>query len=430
MALSLAALLIATASWIVAYRYASGGIASVSGLMLLYVFIELIFRPAILIVHLDTPFPNRVFEELPVDSLIANTLILVAVWCLTFALGALVIPDARKRLPVPTPDASTWVNQLAGILTLLALAGTLPLWVRYGGPSGLTHAIKVDRVGINQVLRAPASLGAYFAMAGVLVATGRRARYRNLAFYLICAGLSFSWGARDAAVYPLLLLVLIPPMSFRTKDSSDRLRSTAKTVAITICVVAVVAIPLRLARDVTLFGDVTDTIQDESVIRQASVAANLTQFDALMLVKSDQERINEQLSAKRFLIPLANAEPGEKSVSVTVARTFLPNRRAGWPTSPVGEWFSVLGLRGVVLGGLLSGILAGLAMTVLRWISRRDAAMAMAMMLVLVTQLAAGGIWTHTLIRTILWGGVLTLCLLFVMLVRVLTPWLRDRVNA
>jgi hypothetical protein len=281
------------------------------------------------------------------------------------------------------------------------------------------------------LFRAPASLGAYFAMAGTLVATGRWGRYRNLAFYVICAALAFSWGARDAAVYPLLLIVLIPPVGLRSRSRSGRMPATAKTIAITIVVAAVVAIPLRLARDVTLSGEVTSSIQDENVIRQASVAANLTQFDALMLLKSDHEGIQDQLSSTRFLTPFVSAEEGEKSVSVTVARNFRPSRRAGWPTSPVGEWFAVLGLRGVVVGGALSGILAGLAMMALRWISRRDAALAMATMLVLVTQLAAGGIWTNSLVRTVVWGRVLVLALLLVMLgAFVRNRWTKGRADA
>jgi hypothetical protein len=302
------------------------------------------------------------------------------------------------------------------LLAVGAAAVVLPLWVRYGGLAGLASAAKRQTLGEGvRILRTPAALVAYLGAALAVsrdAITGRRKWWRRgWAAYFVGAVVSYSWGARDAALYPLVF-PLIAAMSTDRRISPANLRRAVRrgpALAAGAVLLVLLGFGLRAYRDVTISGRVQSSISGQSVARQLSVATNHTRYDAMMLVVADTPDEFARGGTRLLIGSLDAAIPSvlrDKPTTfvvpaLTVAQHYVPTRKNGWPLTPPGDWYFALGLAGVAFGAALSG---GVAARLGGWQQRQRSgskAAANALVLLWGTTVASGGLGMATPARIV-----------------------------
>lgn len=344
------------------------------GLDLLFIGALVVVRPTVMVLGLDSPYPDEFFAGRDIGGLIAETQLSVIVWLLVYTAFARTFRPrggpAIGVLRVPSDQ------RLAKVLPLVAAGSAiivLPLWVRYGGFSGLTSASKFRTLGEGmRALRTPAALVAYLGAALAVArdpSTGRRRwSRRGWAAYLVGAFVSYTWGARDAAVYPLLF-PLLAAMSTNRRISPANVRRLVRRAPVMVMgavFVLLLGFGLRALRDITLSGEVQGSIAGQSATRQLAVATNHTRYDAMLLVVADTP---DDLHHGGMRLVVGSLDAAIPSVlrpkpttfvvpAITVAQHYVPSRKNGWPLTPPGDWYFALGVPGVALGAALSGFVA------------------------------------------------------------------------
>jgi hypothetical protein len=334
----------------------------------------LVLRPTLIVLGLDSPFPDEFFLGRDLGRLIVETQVAVVLWIVVFTLFARAFRPsgaaAIAALRTPSDD------QLARVLPALAVGAAalvLPLWLRYGGISGLTTAAKGKTLGEGmRIVRTPAALIAYLGAALAVsrdALTGTRRWWRRgWAAYVVGAVVSYSFGARDAAVYPLLF-PLIATMSRDRRMTARNIRKVVRrgpALALGAVLLLLLAFGLRAYRDVTVAGRVQSSVSGQPVVRQLAVATNHTRYDAMMLVVADTPSEFSSGGARVLLGSLGAAIPSVLRrtpntfvvPALVVAQHYVPTRKNGWPLTPPGDWYFALGLAGVAFGAGLSGVVA------------------------------------------------------------------------
>jgi hypothetical protein len=370
--------------------------------------VSVILRPLVLVLGLDEPFPEAFFRPDALDGLVGRVQLLVLVWLVVFVATRHLFQSTRP--PRPRAIAALTDNTTATVAVVLATIGlvlAVPLWARYGGPLGLAKAAKsrgVDSYKARGPAQVAAYLGAAVYMRGRHMANHRWKSQGALA-YLLGAGVSFTWGARDAAVFPLALVIFMGnrrPGPVTTATMKRALRRSPRIVLAIVLMVGV-GIGLRTQRDAA-FGGKFSSLTGRSIVRQASVAMNNTQFDALMLAVRDAHQGVDRpglpfvISAAQAALPSPLRAPDYSFTppAVAVAQRYVPTRKNGWPLTALGDWHFALGLAGVVLGAMLSGMLVC-------WLDRwsRDqpegaTACTVALVWLCGSSIAQGGVWLTT----------------------------------
>ncbi|MGY2066011.1 hypothetical protein [Blastococcus sp. SYSU DS0619] len=380
MILPLLAVAASVVVWALVYRSLVSHPLDAMALVLYYLALQLLWRPLVLALGLDGPFPTLLFAERDTELLLLRgqavvVLFLLALWAGARLTGPLVRP-VSVVFPQPRgPLSARTLVVLAVVLTAAAAVVTVALWTRYGGPAGLLQASKVDRdIADSRALRTFPLLAALLGVAAFF-SVRRAAPQRLLVLGLVAVNgyLSWTWGARDVPVLSVLALLaggLIFGRAGRhagrrpdgqwLRDPRWRLRFLLVPV-----LALAVAFTLRAARDTVLWGDLAPTIEGQGAVRQVAVATNNTFYDALLLYLDDWPDRFDFAGGADFLAgsvaaaPSVLVGPQEPFVSpaVQLARTYV-DRNNGFPATPVGDWYVNLGHPGVVLGGLLSGLVA------------------------------------------------------------------------
>jgi hypothetical protein len=381
-------------------------------LTLYYLALQLLWRPFVLATGLDTPFPTLLFAERDVETLLLQgqavvVAFLLALWAGARFLGpvarpvSVIFPQLRAPLPPRT------LVLLATAFTAAAFGITVLLWIRYGGPSGLLQASKVDRdIADSRALRSIPMLAALLGVAAFF-ALGRRApvlRLAVLGMIAVNGYLSWTWGARDVPVLSVIALLAGSLIFGRTgrraagrghwlRDPAWRFRFLMVPV-----LALLLAFTLRTARDTVLWGDLAPTIADQSAIRQVAVATNNTFYDALLLYLDDWPDRFDHTGGRDFVDGSVAAVPsvlvGQQtpfvSPAVQLAQTYI-DRNNGFPATPVGDWYVNLGVPGVVLGGLVSGLVARAGQHAFRRFLRDP--LVWGFSLVFMIRIFPGGVW-------------------------------------
>jgi hypothetical protein len=349
-------------------------------LTLYYLALQLLWRPLMLASGLDTPFPTILFEERDTATLIVQGQAVVVVFLLAFWAGARLLSPLVRPVAVIYPQLRGQLSTrtlvlLTVVFTVAAFVATVLLWVRYGGPSGLLQASKVDRdIADSRALRSIPMLAALLGVAAFF-ALGRRAPVqRLLVFGLIAVNgyLSWTWGARDVPVLSVVALLAGSLLFGRTARRAARhgdgnwLRDPAwRFRFLMVPVLALLlAFTLRTARDTVLWGDLAPSIEGQSTVRMVAVATNNTFYDALLLYLDDWPDRFDLTGGADFVdgsvaaVPsiLVGSQDPFVSPAVQLAQTYI-DRNNGFPATPVGDWYVNFGVPGVVLGGLLSGLI-------------------------------------------------------------------------
>ncbi len=171
-----------------------------------------------------------------------------------------------------------------------------------------------------------------------------------------------------------------------------------------------VVVGLRFTRDTLLSGDINQPIANESVIRQISVAANMAEYDALVLAVRDWPEIFPYRGGEDFIDGLYATVPRVIRPDAPLApspgtwfrQVYEPEVANGWPMGSAGEWYLNFGWLGVAIGGLASGLLFGIASNSLR--RSHDLPLAWITSLVITMQVAIIGVNVRTPLRWLGWG--------------------------
>ncbi|HET6392871.1 MAG TPA: hypothetical protein VFG13_08660 [Blastococcus sp.] len=426
MIVPLLAVAASVAVWCGVYRRLVGHPLDPMALTLYYVALLLLWRPLTLAAGLDTPFPTEVFAGRDVGGLIVGGQAVVALWLLAMFAGArwltpLVRPTMLLFPRRRTTLAPRVVLTLAVLLSVAALAATAVLWARYGGPTGLIQAAKVDRsVTESRALRSLPLMGALLSVAAFYSVRPRAYGQRLLALGLVVLNgvLNFTWGARDVLVVSLVALVAGALLfSRRMRERHGDLSGLSwlrdplwRRRLVLVAVLALgLAFALRLARDTALIGGAAPSIEGQGPLRAFSVATNTTLYDTLLLILDDWPDEQPFHGGRDFVDGAVTSVPsviaGEQepfvSPAVQVAQTYV-DRNNGFPATAVGDWYLNLGLVGILLGGLLSGVLARAAQVA--FARFREDPLVWGFSLVFMLRIFPGGLWATSLPRWVAIG--------------------------
>jgi hypothetical protein len=411
--------------WAWVYRSLVQHPLDLMALTLYYLALQLLWRPIVLVAGLDTPFPTELFLDRDAAGLIVHAQVVVGVFLLTLWLGAryltLLVGPAQWLFPrTRAPLSPRTLLVLALALGALAFAVTAALWIRYGGPAGLLNASKVQQdVAESRALRSIPMLAALFAVAAFFAPERGAVLQRLAALGLVALNgyLSWTWGARDVPVIAAVALLAGSLIFTRTghrvegrsgwqwlRDPRWRRRFLLVPV-----VALLLAFSLRTARDTVLWGELAPTLEGQSTVRQVAVATNNTFYDSLLLILDDWPDEFDFRGGADFVEGTVAAVPstiaGEQepfvSPAVQLAQTYI-DRNNGFPSTPVGDWYVNLGLLGVALGGLLSGVVARAGQLALRRFTRDPLIWGFSLFFAI--RIFPGGVWAVSLPKWVALG--------------------------
>jgi hypothetical protein len=389
--IQLSAILVLALVWLI-YRHFSRWPLDLIGLVCAMFVLFYGFRAIVVAFGLDPLSPDYLFGLSGPSAATRANLVLslfllamiggLALWSRAgFTFPRWIFPSVERH-----PSGSRYLTLTVG-LTALAAVITLALFARFGGFSGLLRAAKFEKElgGITFLLIVP-SVAAVVAVASALdvirLRRGRLtpARRQRLVISLVCALLNgffiYAWGARSILAMVTFCL-LAGTLAFGGKADA-RVRQTSLRVWVGIAVAVVVGatavVGLRFYRDTTVTGELNPELTDATGLRQLSLASNSTSYDAFVLAVRDWPHtfdfrggddfvVGAQTAVPQFLLP---DRPDSHSVSTWFRQVYQPSKVNGWPVHSVGEWYLNFGVPGVVFGGVLSGVLLGMASTALR----------------------------------------------------------------
>jgi hypothetical protein len=399
--------------WGLVYRSLVHHPLDAMALTLYYLALQLLWRPLMLAAGFDTPFPTLLFETRDTESLILLGQAVVVGFLLALWAGARLLTPFVRPVSVLFPQfrgpmSPRTLVLLAVVLTAVAFVATAALWVRYGGPAGLLQASKVDRdIADSRALRSIPMLAALLGVAGFFSARVIPLQ-RTVMFGLIAVNgyLSWTWGARDVPVLSVVALLagsLIFGATGRRaarRPDGNWLRDPRwRRRFLLVPVLAVLlAFTLRTARDTVLWGELAPTIVGQGAVRQVAVATNNTFYDALLLYLDDWPDRFDLTGGDDFVdgsvaaVPSVLVGPQEPFVSpaVQLAQTYI-DRNNGFPATAVGDWYVNFGFPGIVLGGLLSGLVARAGQLAFRRFLRDP--LVWGFSLVFMIRIFPGGVW-------------------------------------
>jgi hypothetical protein len=387
----LSAILLLALVWVI-YRQRARWPLDVVGLFCASMVLFYGFRAVVVAFGLDSFSPDYLFG--PTSASVATKVNLIICLFLGGVIVGLALSSrAGLRFPrwlFPTvarqPTGSRYLS-LTVALTVAAAVITLVLFAQYGGFTGLLRASKYEKElgGINFLRIAP-SMGAIVAVASTLDAVRlRRRRFtapqrHRLIISVACALLNgyfvFAWGARSMLAIVIFCLAA-GLLAFSGQAGGVRTTSRGRVwggIVLAVIVAIMAVIGLRFARDNAVTGELASELRDETVIRQVSIASNSTMYDAVVLAVRDWPKLypfrgagdfvtGAQTAIPRFLVP---DRVESVSVGAWFRQVYEPDTVNGWPVGTVGQWYLGFGLPGIMLGGVVSGLVLGMAATALR----------------------------------------------------------------
>lgn len=325
------------------------------------------------------------------ESAIETTNVLLLGFLVCVAIGLAAGQVANLRVPWLFPAVERrpvagryWYVALA--LTALSTAITAYLMVRHGGFGSMIRASKFDKeLAGTFVLRIAPSVGSVVAAAGFIDLRQRasRARDRRLrrrawllgGMALLNGFWVYAWGARSQFVV-VAAIVLIGLAVFGTAERErnvHRRQLLVRLAVVTLCVGGII-VGLRVGRDLLIGGSVNETISNQSVVRQLSVAANTTSYDAFVLAVRDWPADQPFRDGEDFVngtigvVPRSvwADKPDQIIPGAWFRQVYEPEKRNGWPMGVAGEWYLNWGTVGVLVGGVVSGFVLAIAQRTMR----------------------------------------------------------------
>ncbi|MBU2531777.1 MAG: hypothetical protein KKB37_03480 [Alphaproteobacteria bacterium] len=334
-------------------------------------------RPVFLLLGLDTPFPDGRFGNSEYLATLASAF--VAIWLMAFVVGhaaaTAVGPTFLLPMASALPNRRT-VFRVAFFLSLIGVLITGYFVLDAGSITKFLVSVKTDKdfAGLY-FLRQFSVVGALVAVYGLLssaqsVADPRQRRLRRLnrrAIYIYgtiiasnCLFLYF-WGYRNH----IMNILLVWGVGYHFYIRRFRLLEIVVLATILFSFLH----SLRYLREYLRLEDPEGeiTLAGFSFIRGLSLSLHLQEFDAFMLSLQDaghlfnfrggQDFWNGLISwIPRFVLP----DRDTYFIGGWFRQVYEPSRVNGWPITPLGSWWVNFGHLGIPLGGLVTGILAGM----------------------------------------------------------------------
>lgn len=369
LAISAISVLAAFSVWLITYRIAARHMFDACALSL-YIFALFQFtRAALMSLGIDTPFPDYLFGEY--WHLIAWAQILGVLWLISFAAGYLTLQRISDKITWVFPYVRPKPNPRSVMLLNAAItigAATVAIWLlsRFGSFGLVQHAVKAEKqlAGLY-AFRQFASIGAFSSAAALvyfLFGGGRQHPQFNrlylpltIIFLLTNLTCGYLWAARGPTVFTLGFLFL----SFHIYRNKGIMSLVGGVVLLFGAVFS-----LRIMRDIMITGEILGTISDSHPIRAITLASNMQEFDALMLLLRDWSDFLKLRWGEDFYNGIVGVIPRmiwpEKPEVIAPGRWFRlfyqPSIINGWPFTVVGEWFINFWYAGVAVGGALSAV--------------------------------------------------------------------------
>jgi hypothetical protein len=341
---------------------------------------------------LDTLFPDYLFTGTR-SSVVVRANVLLALF-LTAVIPGLIIGRAaggRAGLIFPAIDrrpTARAYRRLASVLTLGSVALVLALLVRYGSFGDVIRAAKVEKdLAGTFFLHIIPDMGVVVSTAWFLDVLRRRGRrftsgqraeaWISATFALLNGVCVLAWGSRTLIAIAVFTMLAGWSVFGRRQERSGpatRRRGTFPRILLAGLIVTAAVVGLRVGRDHVVIGEVSPGIADQQLVRQVAVGGNMTQYDAFVLAVRDWPRLYDYRGGEDFVVGAQGVVPRavwpDKPTTVAPGswfrRVYEPTRKNGWPPGTAGEWYLNLGPVGLAIGGLLSGVLIGLASRALR----------------------------------------------------------------
>jgi hypothetical protein len=355
------------------------------GLFVLSFMLSYGIRMAIIGFGLDSEYPDNLFR-FGSPMLTANVYLLL--FLLFVATGLVVGSQVDLRLRFVFPASNISIDprrafRIATVLTGIWFLIMVALLARYHSFSGLVRASKVDKqlAGFFALLVFPSagsitSLLTFFLVlrerVGRFTAAQRRTAGLSIVYALFNGLGVYYWGARSLLVL-IAVQIVIGYFTFRPTPARRRLQGVRPRVLLAIAVSfglgVTLVFGLRIYRDQAISGEVSGSINGQSVVRQLSVAANTVHYDAYLLAVRDWP------SKHRFrggvdiyngavgVIPRAvwAGKPTFVTPGAWFRQVYEPKTRNGWPMGSAGVWYLNFGRVGLAIGGLLTGLVVAAA---------------------------------------------------------------------
>lgn len=382
MTLVLALVVLSAVITVAAIRVLGPDPFSASAIAIALLATDFVARPLELVSRLDSPFPQVVFGadglgserfgKQDFEAAMVKAQLLYLLWIPLFVMGSLAVrrlPARSTREPIRLLPADSAVSKMLPVLGGIALVTTSVVWAKYG-VSDLARVAKRGEVAVPSFLRSPSILLAYLGMA--LAVYGRREGSRRDIFigisgFVVGAAFAFTWGARDAAVLPVVMVVA----ALAARIAAVPTRVEKARLLLIGCLLGLVVLGsglgLRYGRELVAFGETVGRTTEGSIVRRLAVTTNHTRYDAVLLLFDDTNPTPEQAGLGVFPDAFVQAalmrqtEGSDLSIPATqVRRSVEPNASSGWPITAVGDWFFAGRWAGLVIGAVGSGVIFGL----------------------------------------------------------------------
>ncbi|MGV0871970.1 O-antigen polymerase [Mycolicibacterium sp. XJ879] len=343
---------------IAAVRYKHGVLLAVGiGLAIHYT-----YRSVVLDRSLDYPYPSYLFLS-GFEPLFQQIDLLLIVWIIVLLGTTSILRRRRESIGDLKVDRATLLPRLWPIATVVVLSTTL-LIVSKGGFAAAQRFVRLGdsgQGGTGIFLVAPAIL----LVTCVIYFRASLPHSRDRIFSIMgmaMAGSTFLVvGSRTPiiAAFASFLLASLLRMVHRRRVSFR----VMAVVIIAAIMLPVFAVGLRAQRDATLTG--APSVELDTSF---SEAINATYYDVLALAVRDSGESYPALSPEVFLsqsfaiVPrvIWEGKPEFVSVGKWLRRQYEPWTINGWPPGAPGDWYLALGLVGVIIGALLTGLFANL----------------------------------------------------------------------
>lgn len=370
--IALVSVVVVAAVWGFVYRLRVSHPLDPLAILMYSILLRFLIRPAALAVGIDGPHPDYLFAPSATEQYIILGELYTALFLIGLAFGAGLPPGLTDLTGPLFPRISRDVSmyRALGVAFLFTLVSVITYrWLNreFGELKDMIVALKVDKETAGVALvRNCGVLGAFLSVGVVLRLIQKRWHgERSISPIFIPIGLAmagfngfflFACGSRSTLVFSVLCLAFGLTTYRRNRISWVKLGGLA--------VLAVgFAIVLRFMRDHLVWGHVSEVVEGETPVRQMFVMANMTYFDAFMLIIRDWS--NKLHYGEDFL----------NGMYASIPRAFWPNKplyletpgsalryayeghRNGWPPGAIGEWYWNFGLVGVAAGGVLSGLI-------------------------------------------------------------------------
>tara|TARA_E500000178_G_scaffold157781_1_gene157529 strand:+ start:263 stop:1588 length:1326 start_codon:yes stop_codon:yes gene_type:complete len=336
------------------------------------ILIQSVIRPIFFILGIDMPHPISIFDGWQ-TGLLLNGIAYVMLWmiCITlgYSISAKISPVVGSLFPQrPKSYNNSILLVLAILISFLGCAITCILMLGEGSIAKFLHKVKVEKAYAGFYwMRNITTHANVLLLLFICGYCSRHDESRNpkrlllivlfIIFVFNCSA-NYFWGNR----YNLALILIVAGFSYHY--CIDRLNIIKIFFIVLICSITLWALKIYRYELISEATSVEFT-SNQSELTKLSLSFHFAQFDAFLLVLRDAGHSIDFRDGKDF---------GNGLIS-WIPRTFLPDRQSfhvghwfrqiyepgrvnGWPVTAAGSWYINFGLMGIVLGGILSGIIA------------------------------------------------------------------------